>query len=89
MPIILSRFSIIITNYILRKLDNTKMLLYKLFVRYLVVKPACVNTALVSMCMERADFDVTSETLAGCKIKVISKELIQHHRPSFLRNNNT
>jgi len=28
-------------NYISRDLNNTKILLYKLFVRYLVVKPAC------------------------------------------------
>jgi len=40
---ILSRLSILFINYILRKLDNTKILLYKLFVRYLIVKPACVN----------------------------------------------
>jgi len=32
---------------ILRDLDNTNRLLYKLFVRYLIVKPACVNAALV------------------------------------------
>jgi len=31
--------------YILRDLDNTKIFLYKLFVRYLIVKPACVNAA--------------------------------------------
>jgi len=30
-------------NYVLRNLDNISILLYKLFVRYLVVKPACVN----------------------------------------------
>jgi len=45
---ILSKLSILFINYILRDLDNTKILLYKLFVRYLVVKPACVNAALVS-----------------------------------------
>jgi len=28
-------------------LDDTKILLYKLIVRYLVVKPACVNAALL------------------------------------------
>jgi len=29
--------------------DNTKILLYKLFVRYFVVKPACVNAALETL----------------------------------------
>jgi len=38
--------------YPLHKLDKTKVLLYKLFVRYLVVKPACVNAALVSICFK-------------------------------------
>jgi len=46
MPKILSRLSILFINYKSRDLDNTKILLYKLFVRYLVVKPACVNAAL-------------------------------------------
>jgi len=45
MPAILSRLSILFINYISCDLDNTKILLYKLFVRYLVVKPACVNAA--------------------------------------------
>jgi len=45
MPAILSRLSILFINYILRALDNTKIILYELFVRYLVVKPACVNAA--------------------------------------------
>jgi len=45
MPVILSRLSIFI-NYKSRDLDNIKILLYKLFVRYLVVKPACVNVVL-------------------------------------------
>jgi len=45
MPAILSRRSILFINYISRNLDNTKILLYKLFVRYLVVKPACINAA--------------------------------------------
>jgi len=36
---------ILYINYILRDLDNTKILLYELFVRYLVDKPACVNVA--------------------------------------------
>jgi len=31
---------------ILLELENTKILLYKLFVRYLVIKPACVNAAM-------------------------------------------
>jgi len=47
-----SNLSILFTNYTLHELDNTKMLLYKLSVRFLVVKPACVlftvNAALVS-----------------------------------------
>jgi len=46
MPAILSRFSILFINYLSRDLDNTKILLYKLFVRYLFFKqPACVNAA--------------------------------------------
>jgi len=45
MPAILSRLSILFMNYMWRDLDNMKILLYKLFVRYLVVKPACVNAA--------------------------------------------
>jgi len=44
---ILSRLSILFINYISRDLDKPKILLYKLFFRYLVVKPACVNAALV------------------------------------------
>jgi len=36
-------FYILFINYILRDLDNKKILLYKLSVRYLVIKPACVN----------------------------------------------
>jgi len=46
MPAIVSRLSILFINYILRDLDNTKKFLYKLFFRYLVAKPACVNAAL-------------------------------------------
>jgi len=42
----LSRRFIFFINYILRDLDNSKILLYKHFVRYLVVKPAYVNAAL-------------------------------------------
>jgi len=45
MPAILSRLSILFINYISRDLDNTKILLYKIFVWYLVIKPACVNAA--------------------------------------------
>jgi len=37
MPAILSRLSILFINYISRDLDNTKILLYKFFVRYLIV----------------------------------------------------
>jgi len=47
MPAVLSRRSILFIKYILRYLDNMKMLLYKLSVWHLVVKPACVNAALV------------------------------------------
>jgi len=45
MPVILSRLSNLFINYIFRDIDNTKVVLYKLFVRYLVVKPACINSA--------------------------------------------
>jgi len=48
MPAILSRISIFFIKYLSRDLDDIKILLYKVFVRYLVVKPACVNAALVS-----------------------------------------
>jgi len=47
MPAILSKFSVLFINYTSRDLDNTKILLYKLFVWYLVVKPVCVNAALI------------------------------------------
>jgi len=47
MPENLSRSFILFVNYISRDLDYTKILLFKLFVRYLVVTPACVNEALV------------------------------------------
>jgi len=43
MPAILSRLSKLFINYISLDVDNTNILLYKLFVRYVVVKPACVN----------------------------------------------
>jgi len=46
MPAILSRFSILFINYISCDLNSTKILLYKLFVQYLVVKLACVNAEL-------------------------------------------
>jgi len=39
MPAILRRLSILFINYISPDVDNTKILLYKLF------KPACVNAA--------------------------------------------
>jgi len=42
---IFSRLSILFINYISCDLDNKKILLNKVFVRYLVVKPACVTTA--------------------------------------------
>jgi len=45
MPAILSRLSILFINDISRDLDDTKAHLYKFFVQYLVVKPACVNAA--------------------------------------------
>jgi len=45
MPAILSRLSILYINFISRDFDYVKILLYKLFVRYLVVKPTCVNAA--------------------------------------------
>jgi len=47
MPATLSRLSIFFINYILRELDNKKILLYKLSVRHLVIKPTCVNVVLV------------------------------------------
>jgi len=47
-PAVLSRLSILFINYTLRDLDNTKMLLFKLFVRFLAVKPTCVNAALIT-----------------------------------------
>jgi len=39
------KVSILFTNKILRELGNKKVLFYKLFVRYLVVKPVCINAA--------------------------------------------
>jgi len=44
-PALLSRLFDLFKNYISRDFDNTKILLYKLFVWYLVIKPACVNAA--------------------------------------------
>jgi len=49
MPAVLSRLFILFTNYTSRNLDNLKILLYKLVFWYLVVKPVCVNAALVSL----------------------------------------
>jgi len=40
-----NKLSIHFTNKILRELDNKKVVFYKLFVCYLVVKPACINAA--------------------------------------------
>jgi len=37
-----------VINYISRDFDNTKIVLYKLFVWYLIAKAACVNAALVA-----------------------------------------
>jgi len=48
MPAVLSRLSILFINYMSRDLDNEKIHLHKLSVRYLIVKPACVNAALVN-----------------------------------------
>jgi len=45
MPANLSRISILFINYILPNLDYPNIVLYKIFVRYLVVKPVCVNAA--------------------------------------------
>jgi len=47
MPAIFSKLSIFFANYTLCELDNVKILLYNFSVRHLVVKPACVNAALV------------------------------------------
>jgi len=43
-----SKLSILFTNKILRELGNKKVHFYKLFVWYLVVKPASVNAALIN-----------------------------------------
>jgi len=47
MSAILSRIINLFITIISRDLDNSKIIFYKLFVRYLVVKLACVNAALV------------------------------------------
>jgi len=52
MPAILRRLSILFINYISRDLDNTKILLYKLSIRYLVVKSVRENAALSFYCFE-------------------------------------
>jgi len=62
MPAVLSRLIIFFINDILRDLDNTKILLYKLFVLYLVVKPACVNAANVAI-----EFDHLTLTKPGAQ----------------------
>jgi len=49
MPAILSRLSILFVNYISRDPNNTKTLLYKLFIQCLFVKRVCVNAALNSL----------------------------------------
>jgi len=61
MPAILNRLSIDFKKlqYILHDLNNTKILLYKLFVQYLVVKPACVNAALDNFLINLKLFVVT------------------------------
>jgi len=41
----LNGFDDLFINDILLDLDNTQILLFKLFVWYLVIKPACVNAA--------------------------------------------
>jgi len=53
MPTILSRLSILFINHISRDLDDTIILFYKLFVRYLIVKPAYVNAALISKFLDK------------------------------------
>jgi len=42
-----SKLYLLFTNKTLRELDNKKILLYKFSVRYLIIKLACVNAALV------------------------------------------
>jgi len=46
MSTFLSRLSILLISYIARDHNNKKILLYKLFVRYRVVKLACVKVVL-------------------------------------------
>jgi len=54
MPASLRRLFLRFINYISRDLDNTKLVLYKLFVRYMVVKPVCVNAELVlQYCLDK------------------------------------
>jgi len=48
----LNRLSILFIIYISRDLENKKILLYTLFVRYLIVKPACVNAALDNLAVQ-------------------------------------
>jgi len=58
MSAILSRLSIFFIIYKSCNLDNTKILLYKLFVWYLVVKPACVNVAFAMQVKVKKTFDL-------------------------------
>jgi len=55
---ILSWLPILFINYISCDLNNTKILLYKFFIRYLVVKPACVNAVLIKSYHEEGGFAV-------------------------------
>jgi len=49
MPVVLSRLSSLFKNHISRELANRKIFLYKLSVRYLVVKPVWVGLRFVSI----------------------------------------
>jgi len=49
----------------LRDLDNTKIILSKLFVRYLVVKPVCVNATLGQLLLFQTKKDETGNLI--CK----------------------
>jgi len=46
-----SRLSILFINNISRDLDNTKILIYMFFIRYLVIKPACENAVIKPACV--------------------------------------
>jgi len=58
--------SIIFINCTSRDLDNTKILLYKRFAPYLVVKPTFVNAALISV----YNFSIPSKFRA---LKILSR----------------